>query len=373
MKHVSTITSVVLALLFLASCGNADPKAQLEKLKSERANLDAQIAELEKQLGDSALDNHVFKQVLVTTVAPGVFKHYIDVQGAVDAESNVAVNPQMPGVMTRIFVTEGQSVSTGQVLGEVDNSVLKAQLNALNPQLTMALDVYNRQKRLWEQKVGSEMQFLQAKTGKEAIEKQIAALEEQIEMTQIKSPLSGVVDHIGGRVGQYAAPGMPDPAFRVINNSKMKVKAEFAESYASMVKKGDAVDLNFPDLGVTSSSTATFVAKFINPMTRTFTVESKIAGDLSGYQPNMVAIMKVVDYQNEQAITLPINTLLNSGTESYVYVVKQENNKKVARKKVVTIGKTYNGVAEITGGLTAGDQVITTGQFEIADGSEVQF
>ncbi|MEY3598424.1 MAG: hypothetical protein RL521_846 [Bacteroidota bacterium] len=358
-------------IAILSACGNSDPAAQLEKLKAQRAELDAKITELEAQVNANSPVEVRAKEVLVTTVAPQEFKHYIDVQGVVDAESQAAIQPQMPGVITKIYVSEGQSVSKGQILGEVDNSVMTAQINALQPQLTMAIDVFNRQKRLWDQKIGSELQFLQAKTTKEALEKQVAAVQEQINLTKLVAPISGVIDHIGAKIGQYSAPGMPDPAFRIINNSKMKVKAEFAEGYASTVKNGDETELYFPDINERIAGKTSYVAKFINPMTRTFTVESAIQGDGAKYRPNMVAVLKVVDYKNPTAVILPINSLLSSGNETYVYVVAKENNKEVAKKRVIVSGKTYDGWAEITSGLQAGDRVVTTGQFEIVEGSAV--
>lgn len=371
MNNKITVFLTACGIAILTACGNSDPAAQLEKLKAQRAELDAQITELEAQVNAGQPVEVKSKEVLVTTIATQEFKHYIDVQGVVDAESQAAIQPQMPGVITKIYVNEGQNVSKGQILGEVDNSVMTAQLNALQPQLTMALDVFNRQKRLWDQKIGSELQFLQAKTTKEALEKQVAAIQEQINLTKLIAPISGVVDHIGAKIGQYSAPGMPDPAFRIINNSKMKVKAEFAEGYASTVKNGDETELYFPDINERISGKTSYVAKFINPLTRTFTVESAIQGEGSKYRPNMVAVLKVVDYKNPTAVVLPINSLLSSGNETYVYVVAKENNKEVAKKRVITSGKTYDGWAEITSGLQAGDRVVTTGQFEIVEGSAV--
>jgi RND family efflux transporter MFP subunit len=371
MNNKITVFLTACGIAILTACGNSDPAAQLEKLKAQRAELDAQITELEAQVNAGQPVEVKAKEVLVTTIATQEFKHYVDVQGVVDAESQAAIQPQMPGVITKIYVNEGQSVSKGQILGEVDNSVMTAQLNAIQPQLTMAMDVFNRQKRLWDQKIGSEIQFLQAKTTKEALEKQIAAIQEQINLTKLIAPISGVIDHIGAKIGQYSAPGMPDPAFRIINNSKMKVKAEFAEGYASTVKNGDETELYFPDINERISGKTSYVAKFINPLTRTFTVESAIQGEGSKYRPNMVAVLKVVDYKNPTAVILPINSLLSSGNETYVYVVAKENNREVAKKRVVTSGKTYDGWAEITSGLQAGDRVVTTGQFEIVEGSAI--
>jgi RND family efflux transporter MFP subunit len=371
MKNKFSAIAIFTSIIILAACGGSDPAAQLEKLKAQRSELDAKIQELEAQLKGTNPVEVKSKDVYITTVAPQVFRHFIDVQGTVDAESQAAIQPQMPGVITKIYVSEGQSVSKGQILGEVDNSVMTAQLGALQPQLTMATDVFNRQKRLWDQKIGSELQFLQAKTTKDALEKQIQAVQEQINLTKLTAPISGVIDHIGAKIGQYAAPGMPDPAFRVINTSKMKVKAEFAESYASTVKNGDETSIFFPDLNETFPSKTSYVAKYISPLTRTFTVESPIQGDGTKFRPNMVAVLKVVDYNNPSALVLPINCLLSSGNETYVYVAVQENNKTVSKKRVITTGKTYNGFAEITSGLQEGDKVVTTGQFEIVEGSSI--
>ena len=371
MNNRITVFLTAISIAILTACGSSDPAAQLEKLKAQRTELDAKIAELEALVNANQPVEVKTKEVLITTMATQEFKHFIDVQGVVDAESQAAIQPQMPGVITKIYVSEGQSVSKGQILGEVDNSVMTAQLNAVQPQLTMAIDVYNRQKRLWDQKIGSEIQYLQAKTTKEALEKQISAIQEQINLTKLIAPISGVIDHIGAKIGQYSAPGMPDPAFRIINNSKMKVKAEFAEGYASTVKNGDETELYFPDINSRVNSKTSYVAKFINPLTRTFTVESAIQGDASGYRPNMVAVLKVVDYKNPTAFMLPINSLLSSGNETYVYVIVKENNKEVAKKRVISLGKTYDGWAEITNGLQVGDKVVTTGQFEIVEGSAV--
>jgi RND family efflux transporter MFP subunit len=371
MNNKITVFLTACGIAILTACGNSDPAAQLEKLKAQRAEIDAKITELEGQVNAGQPAETKAKEVLAASIVTQEFKHYIDVQGVVDAESQAAIQPQMPGVITKIYVNEGQNVSKGQILGEVDNSVMTAQLNALQPQLMMAMDVFNRQKRLWDQKIGSELQFLQAKTTKDALEKQVEAIQEQINLTKVIAPISGVIDHIGAKIGQYSAPGMPDPAFRIINNSKMKVKAEFAEGYASTIKIGEETELYFPDINERISGKTSYVAKFINPMTRTFSVESVIQGDGAKYRPNMVAVLKVVDYKNPSAVILPINSLLSSGNETYVYVVVKENNKNVAKKRIITSGKTYDGWAEITSGLQAGDRVVTTGQFEIVEGSAV--
>jgi RND family efflux transporter MFP subunit len=261
-------------------------------------------------------------------------------------------------------------VQAGQLLAELDNSIASAQLVSLQPQFELAADLFNRQKRLWEQKVGSEVQYLQAKASKESIEKNLNVLREQIEMAQIKSPISGVVDYVSLKVGQYAAPSF-DPAFRVVNMNQLKVKSMLAESYIAQVKKGDPVSLYFPDAQLELTANLSHVAKVIDPMTRTFVVESKLTGNIANLRPNMVSVMKIVDYKNDNAFVIPINLIQNAQNTQYVYIVVKENGKNIARRKTLQVGKTYNSQAEILGGLAPGDKLITTGYLDVTDGTEV--
>jgi len=352
-----------------AACGETDKNAELQKLKQEYASLGAKIQALEAELASTDSTNNN-KNVQVTELQSTPFIHYIDVQGSIDAEQSVEIQPQMPGLVSKVLVTEGQSVQAGQLLAELDNSIANATLTAIQPQYDLALEVYNRQKRLWEQKVGSELAYLQAKTQKESLEKNMNTIREQIQLSQIKAPISGVVDVVNLKVGQYAAPS-PIAAIRIVNLGSLKVKSTLAETYISQVKKGNETKISFPDLGTEISSTVTHVAKTIDPLTRTFVVESSITGDLSNYRPNMVGVIKIVDYKNENAFVIPLNNIQNSENGQFVYIAALEGGKTVARKKQVQVGKTYNGAAEIIGGLAQGDKLITAGQFDMVDGMPI--
>jgi RND family efflux transporter MFP subunit len=233
--------------------------------------------------------------------------------------------------------------------------------------------MYARQQRLWEQKIGSEMQYLQAKTQKESIEKQMETLQEQIDMSLIKAPIAGTVDHVGLKLGQIAMSMSLEPAFRIVNLSNLKVKGEIAEAYASKVKKGNQVLLHFPDLNKDVTANISFVERVIDPLTRTFTTEANLTGDNSEYHPNQVVILKVVDYENTAAFVIPINSVQNSSTEQFVYIAEQAGDHFVARKRLVQVGNTYDGNAEILSGLNANDQLITSGQFDLADGVQIKF
>jgi membrane fusion protein, multidrug efflux system len=360
-----------LTLILLAACGSKDPNQELNDLKSQRTQIDARIAELEKQLGLNP--NEVkSKKIQTTDVIASNFQHYVEIQGTVDAENNVVVAPSIPGIVTKIFVNVGDAVTAGQLLAETDNSAYQAQIAAIRPQLEMAQDVYERQRRLWEQKIGSEIQLIQAQTQMEALKKQIAAVEAQIELTKVKSPISGVIDHIGAKVGQFATAQNPDPTFRVINLASLKMKTEIAESYANKVGKGNKVKIFFPDANQELEATISFIAKFISPLTRTFTAEIGLPSGSEFLRPNMIGVVKIIDYENPNALTVPINIVQNENNQQFVFVAVQENGQLLAKKRMVTVGNVYNGNAEITGGLSIGEKVITTGYADLQDGMAIE-
>ena len=371
LMYISKITaSILLGAALLASCGTKDKNAELNDLKAKRSELDGKIAELEKELGVTNAPKT--RKVMTTDVATAPFKHCVEIQGTVDAENNIVVAPQIPGLVTKIYVQEGDAVQVGQLLAETDNSAYAAQIAAIQPQLELAQDVFQRQQRLWDQKIGSEVQYLQSKTQVDALTKQILAIQAQIELTKVKAPINGVVDHVGARVGQFATAQNPDPCFRIVNLSSLKVKSEVAESYANKVKKGNKVVLFFPDVNIEVDGSISFTAKFISPMTRTFTAEAVLTGSNELLRPNMVSIMKIVDYENAAAILAPLNIIQNENNLQYVYVAVNENGVLTARRRAVTIGQVYAGNAELTGGLSVGDKLITTGYAELTEGMAIE-
>jgi RND family efflux transporter MFP subunit len=371
LMYISKITaSILLGAALLASCGTKDKNAELNDLKAKRSELDGKIAELEKELGVTNAPKT--RKVMTTDVATAPFKHCVEIQGTVDAENNIVVAPQIPGLVTKIYVQEGDAVQVGQLLAETDNSAYAAQIAAIQPQLELAQDVFQRQQRLWDQKIGSEVQYLQSKTQVDALTKQILAIQAQIELTKVKAPINGVVDHVGARVGQFATAQNPDPCFRIVNLNSLKVKSEVAESYANKVKKGNKVVLFFPDVNIEVDGSISFTAKFISPMTRTFTAEAVLTGSNELLRPNMVSIMKIVDYENAAAILAPLNIIQNENNLQYVYVAVNENGVLTARRRAVTIGQVYAGNAEVTGGLSVGDKLITTGYAELTEGMAIE-
>ncbi len=363
MKKIIFLT----ALGFLAACQpSKDKKAELADLKKQRSELDSKIAALESEVGAADTSAQVKKEVAIYEVHATDFKNFVEIQGKIDAEENVMVNPEAQGVVTAVYVKVGQQVSKGQVLAQMDDKVLKQNLAELQTQLDLAISLYNRQKNLWDQQIGTEVQYISAKTQKEAAERRIATLRSQVEMYKIKSPISGTIDAMELRVGQAVAPGMS--GIRVINASQLKAKAAVSETYSGRVSTGSPVHVVFPDITDSLQTTLTFVSKTIDPASRSFEVQVKLPSNKQ-YRPNMLAVLKIVDYQNHQALTIPIAAIQKSDGGDFVYLA--ENGK--VKKVLVTVGRNYAGKAEITHGLKAGDKVITTGIEDLNEEDAVNY
>jgi membrane fusion protein, multidrug efflux system len=358
----------IAALLVLTACGGGNSKEKLAQLIANRDKLNTEIEALEKEVGSTDTTAKIikYKEVAVEAIAIKTFEHFIDIQGKVDGEEVVDINAKMPGTIQSVLVDEGRSVTKGQVLATLESEAISKNIEAVKTQYELVKSLYERQKNLWDQKIGTEVQYLQAKTSKEAMEKQIAAANEQLEMAKIKAPISGTIEMLNAKVGSYAMPGMP--VARIVNPTRLKVTAELSESYASKVRTGNEIIVDFPSLGKSIRNTISFAAKYINPSNRSFTIESKLATD-PDYRANMIAIVKVNDYKNTKALVLPVNLIQKDETGFYVLVA----DKNVAKKVVVTRGNDYNGMAEITSGLTAGDQIITKGYQDLNDGDAIKF
>ena len=364
----------LIVILFFAACSQ-DKKAELEKLKKQQSEIAEKIKQLEAELGDqSTIDSSKIVSVSVEEIKQGEFKHYIEVQGRLDGEENVDVQPEgMGGAVQSILVQTGQYVTKGQALARLNDAGLRDQLKSIESTYALAKENFERQERLWEQKIGSEMQYLQAKSNKDALESQISALKEQISMNTIKSPINGTVEEINIKVGQLSSPQSPIPAFRVVNFNTVKVKAEVAEGYSKKVAVGDNVRIIFPDLEREVDAKISAVSRYINPINRTFLVEVKIDPSKDGFKANMIAILKITDYKNDKAISIPVKYLQSDITGDFVYVVETNENRHFARKAFIKQGVGYNGVVEITEGLNAGDQIVTLGYLDIEEGEEIRF
>ncbi|NCP44954.1 MAG: efflux RND transporter periplasmic adaptor subunit [Flavobacteriales bacterium] len=326
--------------------------------------LDNAIAELDSSLS----------LAMVTTLKAEttLFNHFVEIQGSVQTKENIIIYPEYGGVLTQIFVKEGQLVQKGETLAKIDDGGLNQQLSQMETQLALAKTTFERQERLWKDKIGSEIQFLQAKTNFEAQQKAVNQMKQQVAKTTVSAPFSGVIDDVISDQGQVVSPGMHQ-LFRLINLSNVYVEAEIPENYISNIKKNATVNVYFPVLNDTVKSTIRQIANYINPNNRTFKVEVAIPNEQQQIKPNMTAILNITDYINEKALVLPQRVISeNAEGKQFVYTIKKgDQNIFIAQKKIVTIGKSQHGVSEIIDGITSGEIIINEGAKTVKESEQV--
>lgn len=352
------------ALMLLAACSQKpkDKSAELADLKKQQADINAKIGALQAQMPQ---DSSKSTDVSTLQVKSGVFTNYVQIQGKIDAQDNVMAYPQSPGVITAIYVKPGQHVSRGQVLVQLDNAVLKQNIAQAQAQATLAKTLFERQKNLWDQKIGTEVQFLQAQTQMQSAQKAVDGLRQQANLYRITSPINGSIDQMDLKLGQAIQPGAN--GIRIVNADVLKVKADVPESYSGVVNQGNKVNVVVPDANDSLTTNLTFAAKVIDPTSRSFAIEVRLPQRKS-LRPNMTAILKIASYNNAQAVVVPIKAVQKSENGDYVFV----NNGGTAKKVNVKVGATYNGQSEILSGLKAGDEVVVDGATDIEDGDKVK-
>ncbi|NDA61931.1 MAG: efflux RND transporter periplasmic adaptor subunit [Chitinophagia bacterium] len=390
MKKLFSIA--ILSLVIIAvGCGKksndspevANKKSTLATLKSQRDNLTLQIDKLEKEI--SQLDP-TFAKVenakLVSVDSPlqlKPFQHFIDLQGKVESENISFVTPRgQPGQVKQIYIKKGDYVNKGQLLLKLDDAIARQSLTAaeqgletMKVQLNFAKNIYQKQKNLWEQNIGTEVQLITAKNNVETLENQLKAMQEQVkitkeqvQMTQVYSDVSGVAEEVNIRLGETFMGGMQ---IKIVNTSNLKVTTQVPENYIDRVTIGKPIKISLPDINKSISSNITVTGKIIDPNSRSFYVEAKIPDD-KDFHPNQIALVKIMDYTNLKAISVPLNTLQSDEKGKYVMIVSKENNKLYARKRAVTIGQYYGDQLEIKSGLEIGDQIISEGFQGLFDG-----
>ncbi len=362
-------------IAFLVSCSaTPNKKADLDKLKAQRDQLNTQISKIESKIDPKSDKNATdAAKVTVTDAEQGVFNHYIQVQGTVDGDQNIAVSPEISGIVTAVYVKEGTPVRKGQVMAELDTKVLKQSLEEVKTQYEMANSLFEKQSALWAKNIGSEVQFLQAKTNKESLQQRVGTMREQLKQAKIYSPITGTVESVPIRVGQNVSPGNPTSTIRVINMSIAKITADVSEAYAARIHDGNPVLVNFPDIGKDIETKLNFIGRYIDPTNRTFKVECKISSRDITLRANMIAYIKIKDYSTTNAYTLPVNLVQNDRDSKFIYLAKQNGKNWVAEKKMIKTGKDYDGVIEVIDGLTTGDKIITEGFQNLNPGENIVF
>lgn len=376
--------------LLLISCGGdeetksidqvieSEDLSQIRAKKSELSNEQSKIAQQLDRLDEAikSLDkNRRMDLVSIETIQDTLFKHYAEVQGNVATDENIIVYPEFSGILTKVNVNEGDRVSKGQVLARIDAGGLQSELAQLEAQERLAKTTYERQKRLWDQNIGSEMQYLEAQTNYEALKSSVQRLKSQLDKTVVRAPFSGVIDDVISEQGEVVNPGQ-NQLFRIISLDNMYVEADVPENYLSKISIGTGVKVNIGSVGREFEGEVSQVGNNINPNNRTFRIEVKVPNEKDLIKPNQIATIKLNDYTSENAIVIPESSIQkNAMGESIVYVLEQENDQNfgTARKVIVETGLVYNDSIEIKEGLKSGQILITDGAKNIRDGQEVKF
>ena len=367
--------SLVSVLVTFIACNGTEKSGSLNDKKNKLAALKKEVSALETEIAtlDTAAANQATGKLVVTAVlAAQPFNHYIDLQGKIESESVSYVTARGGGGQVKgIFVKRGDVVPKGKLLLKLDDAIQRQALIAaeqglqtLKTQLSFANTLLQKQKNLWEQNIGTEVQLISAKNNVELLENQLKTAQEQVKIskeqllfTSVYSDVDGVAEEVNVRVGElFAGPGQ----IKIVNTNRLKVTAEVPENYSQRVKTGTKLNINLPDLQKSIQTSISVVGKIINPNSRSFFIEAKVAAD-KDLRPNQIALVQILDYTASNAIAIPVNTLQNDETGKYVMVASNEKGKLIARKRLVTVGEFYKDQLEIKSGLQAGDQIVTEG------------
>ena len=369
----------ILALLGTTACNRKDDslegkKASLADMKAKASKLQTEIQKLEEEiaaLDSSAKSEEKVKSILTTEVNSSEFRHYVSVQGTLEAEENLMVSAKMPGMVKEIRVKEGDVVGKGQVLAVLDDEVLKKSIDELKAGLDQVTVLYEKQKSLWDQKIGTELQYLTLKNQKEGLENKLVTLKAQVGQALVTAPFPGVIDAVFIKTGSMAAPGVP--LMQLVNTSQLKASAKVPDSYVSFIKQGDKVLVNFPDLNKEVEAGVSYVGRIVDPLSRTFKIEVKLPASDPGLKPNLLAMVRINDKSLKDAIVIDENIIQPTENGKILFVAGVENGKQVAQQRTVTTGLSYNGRVEILSGLSKGDKLITTGYQDLSDKQAIRF
>lgn len=385
MKKKLTITFLSLVLF---SCGNKQEESSIEALiesknlveiqkRRELVHQELELKAQELSQLDEAIrnldDDKNLPLVKIQNATSSSFVHYIDIRGDVQTKENIMITPEMGGILTQLNAKAGQRVVKGQVLGRIDDGGMSSQLAQAETQLALLKTTFERQANLWKQKIGSEIQYLQAKTSMESQEKIVNQIKSQLAKTLIKAPFSGTIEDVKVERGQVLAPGMD--LMRIVNLNDMYVVAQVPEAYLSKLKLNAVVTVNIQSLGKSYQGKVRQIGNFINPNNRTFSIEVIIKDKENLLRPNQVATLKIEDYVNPKAITMPENVVQESGDGSkFVYVLQNVNQNKegLVKRKKVQVGYVSGNVIEITQGLELGEKVVVDGMRNVKDGANVR-
>ncbi len=386
MKHIYTL---LIATVLLTACGGKQKgksiedlvaSNNLEALKQKREEIDVKqqtLADQLKLINDRISELDTIKKLpLVTTltIKSEKFQHYLELQGNVQTKQNLVIYPEMAGTLTRVYVKEGQYVTKGQLLATIDDGGLSQQVAQLEIQADLAKTTFERQERLWEQKIGSEIQYLQAKSSYQAQQRAVSQLKSHLSKTSVRAPFTGVIDDVITDQGSVVAPGQSQ-LMRIVNLDDMYIETAVPESYISNVTANKTVKVEFPILGKSLEAKIRQAGNFINPANRTFKIEVAVPNKDKSIKPNLTAKLKINDYTNDTAILIPQSIISeNADGEQYIYIIENKNadNEGNAKRVIIETGKSQGDVIEVTKGLGNTVEIIQEGARSVNDGQTVK-
>jgi len=365
------------ALLTVTACNKQidnsleGKRQRLLELKKQAAKIKSEIATLEAEIAKANPTSVAKKLVEAESLVAQDFAHYVEVQGNVASEQNVIIAPEIPGVIIKRYVQVGDMVRKGQVIAEIDAENIRKNIAEIETRLELARTIYERQANLWNQKIGSEVQYLQAKNNMEALEKALATAKTQLSKALVKAPIDGMVEDLMQNVGEMANPAVP--MGRIINIAQVEINADVSEVYTTSIKRGDEVIVSFPALNKEWPLKVHMVGQFINPTNRTFKIQMRTANPEGLLKPNSLAVIKIRDFFRKNAIVVPSHLIQQSASgEQFIYVLRDKNGKPTVERVVIKTGKSYGGKTLVEEGLSIGDRIITKGYNEVVNGDEVE-
>jgi membrane fusion protein (multidrug efflux system) len=380
MKKILILTALSIVLI---ACGSSEKNQTIDAIiaskdikaiTAKKAELQLQLEQIDEALATLDINKEVEALVTAVKLKDTTFNHYLEIQGSINTNENVLVQPEFPGNLVELNVKAGQKVSKGQVLGRTDDGGMSQQLASAENQYALAKTTFERQKNLWNQKIGSEIQYLQAQAQMISAQKGVAQIKAQIAKTVIRAPFSGTIDEVFVEKGEVVA-ASPQGLMRIVNLGNMYVSTSIPETYIGKLKIGTEVDVYLTSLNKSYKGKVRQIGNFINPNNRSFGIEVSVPNPDNLLRPNQVAKLKVIDYVSKNAVVVPTNVIQQDGKKNdFVYTVANSTGKTgVAKKVIVKTGQSSDNVTEILSGLDSDAIIVTEGMNTISDGMKLNF
>lgn len=379
-------TLSLISLLLLVSCNkeqpsfeevlNSDNKEEIQKLKEklyhDQRELLVNIEKLDEKLA-SFEDENRYPLVEAIQVKKSTFKHFIKVQGNVTTDENILIYPEFTGILTDLYVKEGDIVKKGQRLAKIDDGGLQNQLAEMKAQQALAKTRFERQERLWEQNIGSEIQFLEAQTAFEQVNNSVQQMQRQLDKSLIVAPFDGIIDDLLTEKGNVVAQNQ-NPIFRLVNNREMYVQANVPESYVGQIQQGSEALIRLRALGLEIDKPIDRVSSYIEDSNRNFRVRVNLPDSIDNLKPNLIATLRINDYTNQEAFLIDESVLQETASGEFFVYVLEDKDGKVAKSvyRKVTPGRSYQGEVEVLEGLKEGEIIVTEGARALKKGEKVR-